>query len=138
LNLLFYEFYFEARDGKELYLSIWLLSDTGYFLSEEPGVDKRTVKSFAPVEVSSTKVGLVLYKNWRDDYGKIYNAQVALRRFIEKDGELPDDLKKGGVVAKCCDFSRLRDEISTDSVITELIELARTAGLPLKRVKKSA
>jgi hypothetical protein len=41
---------------------------------------------------------------------------------------------KGGLFGKCCDFSLLADEPSADGVIDELVLLARSHGLPLKRM----
>lgn len=137
LNLMFYEFQFEDRTGENVHLSMWLFSDTGYFLEEGPEGDKKPVSSFAPVEMSGTKVGFALCGAPKKHFGEMCDDRDAVRRFLSNDGELPEELMKDGVVALCCDFSRLRDEGSTDTVITELIERAKSAGLSLNRVKKS-
>jgi hypothetical protein len=139
LNLVFYDFHFlrEYEDGKELNLSIWLFSDTGYFLTDNPELDRQDVSGFAPVEVSGTKVGFLLYRKWEDSYTKFLDDPAAMGRFLKDERDLPEDLKSGGVVAKCCDFSRLSEESSTEAVITELIELAKAHGFELERVKKS-
>src|SRR5206468_2434303 len=52
LNLMFYEFHFQRETAKEqwLNLSIWLFSDTGYFISDERTREQTDVSTFVPVE----------------------------------------------------------------------------------------
>jgi hypothetical protein len=140
LNLMFYEFHFQREEpkGEWLNLSIWLFSDTGYYVSDHAAPDKRAINTFAPPEKSGTKVGFVLYHHWEDQYhGQLFDTPENLRRFIEK-GELPALLKDDGVLGTCYDFSRLADQTSADEVIAELIRLAKSKGFSLERQTKAA
>ena len=140
LNLMFYEFHFqrEGAKGKLVNLSIWLFSDTGYFISDHAAPDKRAVNTYASSEKSGTKLGIVVYHHWKEQYhGQLFDTPENLRRFIEK-GELPTLLKDDGVLGMCCDFSRLADQSSADEVITELIRLAKIKGFPLEQHTKPA
>lgn len=138
LNLYFYDFVFSKKiDDKEYRLSIWLFSDTGYFVSNNLSALQTEVNSFAPAENSGTKVGFVLYSEWNPEMDKFYTDKEAVRNFIENNAELPHLHQDAGVLAMCCDFSRLCDEVSTDAVIGELLKLAKSRDFPLERVKKA-
>ena len=139
LNLVFYDFHFtrEIDENKVLNLSIWLFSDTGYFISDSAAAEQTDVATFAPVENSETKVGFLLYRDWRDELNQFPSDKDAVCRFVENDGELPSKLKVAGILGKCCDFSRLSDEVSTDTVIAELVHMAQSNGFPLERMNKA-
>jgi hypothetical protein len=138
LNLVFYDFHFSKKFGeKDFNLSIWLFSDTGYFVSDNPSPVQTDVNSFAPVEHSGTKVGFIMYRAWKDELDQFRYDKEAVHRFLENHGELPRAHNEAGVFAMCCDFSRLSDEVSTDEVIAELVKLAKSHGFPLERVKKA-
>jgi hypothetical protein len=138
--MMFYEFHFNQQNAGEesLNLSIWLFSDTGYFISEDRASEKTDVTTFAPAEKSGTKVGFLLYRDWNQEYRQLRDNPEYLRRFLEYEGEIPSLLRNGGVLGKACDFSRLSGDRSTDTVIDELIQLARSGGLLLDRVRKPA
>jgi hypothetical protein len=138
LNLMFYDFHFqrEVAKGQWLNLSIWLFSDTGYFISDNQARDQTDVNTFVPAEKAETKVGFLLYQHWKPEYDQLRDNEEYLRRFLEHGGELPDLLKNGGVLGKCCNFSQLADEASTEAVIDGLVNLAQDGKLPLNRIKK--
>ena len=137
LNLMFYEFYFEREDAEQqaINVSMWLFSDTGYFISDHPAAQETDVTTFAPVEKAGTKIGFLLYQDWKEAYSQIRTNHEYLRRFIE-NGEIPEFLENEGIRGKSFDFARLSDDISTEAVIDELVILAKSGGLPLSRVKR--
>lgn len=138
LNLVCYDFNFEqntAATGK-IDLTICLMSDTGFYVSDKPQVSKIDVTSFKAAESSETKVGFLLYREWQNNFTAVRWERTAIRRFIENNGELPSEMMKAGVVGKCCSFARICDEDSADSVIDELLHLAKSKGFPLERVRK--
>jgi len=138
LNLVFYDFCFTKQVGEKGYnFSIWLISDTGYFISDDPTPVQTDVATFAPTDRSGTKVGFILYRTWNDELDQFRHDRDAVRRFIENNGELPHAHKNAGAFAMCCDFSRLSDEVSTGEVITELVKIAKLHGFPVERVKKA-
>jgi hypothetical protein len=139
LNLVFYDFHFTQKNGEKdiLKFSIWLFSDTGYFVSDDTATAQTDVATFASAENSGTKVGFLLYREWTAEFDQFRYDKDAVRRFIENDGELPSKLKDAGIIGKCCDFSRLTDEVSTDTVIAELVHLAQSNGFPLERMNKA-
>jgi hypothetical protein len=138
LNLVFYDFCFSKKIGeKDFNFSIWLFSDTGYFVSDNPEADQTDVNSFAPVEHSGTKVGFIMYHTWNKELDQFHSDKEAVRRFLENNGELPQAHKDAGVFAMCCDFSCLSNDESTEEVIAELVKLAKSHDFPLERVKKA-
>jgi hypothetical protein len=137
---MFYEFHFnrEITEKDVINLSIWLFSDTGFFISDHAAPDKRVVNTFASPEKSGTKFGFLVYRHWKEEYyGQLRDTPANLRRFIE-EGELPALLSEDGVLGMCSDFSRLADQNLADEVIAELVRLAKTKGFPLEQQPKSA
>ena len=141
LNMMWYEFYFEqeAPSKAPFYLSLWLVSDTGYFASEDPAAGRTALDLFASPEASGTRVVCLLYDD-NADYDSIYafgaESKEVLRRFLDL-GEMSEVFTRGKVFAKCYDFSRLMDEQSTDAVIDDMIRGAKTKGFTLARVGKA-
>lgn len=138
LNFVFYEFYFnrETKGGSELEFSIWLFSDTGYFVSDNPRPDKTTVSSFAEAEDSSTKVAFLFYNDWNDRHNAFRDDRDAVRQFLDT-GKLPATLEHDPIRAACIDFSRLCDAKSTDDLIDELVRLDVDGRFQLKRMTKA-
>ena len=138
LNLVFYEFYFEKEIGGNEFLCLSILSfgDTGYFISDSPAADRTDVATFAEAENSGTKVGFLLYRTWNEEFNRFYDDKN-VRRFLGNHGTVPEDLKETEILGKCCDFSRLADELSTEEVINELVRHAQSNGFPLERIKKA-
>ena len=138
LNLVFYDFDFTwTAAGEEFYLSVSLVSDTGYYLRQDPAAERTDVGAFAPAEVSATKVGFLLYRQWEDEYNRFKEDPEEFRRFFANDGELPEDIQAAGLVGKSADFSRLADQESADALIAELVHRARQHGYPLARIRKT-
>ena len=139
LNMVLYgfDFYRSVGEGSFIRLTIWLFSDTGFYLSDDTNCEKTDVATFASVECSGTKVGFLIYREWQDGWNHFGESKELLRRFLEKEGELPEDFKDSEIVGKCCDFSRLSDEESTDAVLGELVNLAKSKGFSLERIKKA-
>jgi len=139
LNLMFYEFHFQGQlsDKSDINLSIWLFSDTGYFVSNHAAPDKRDINTFALPENSATKMGFLFYRHWDESYYPLLKDTLGnLRRFVEK-GEIPSQMHEGGVLGMSCDFSRLSNQISADELIAELVILAKTTGFELDQQNKA-
>lgn len=139
LNLIFYEFHFNRQVSRDncLNMSIWLFSDTGFFVSDHAAPDKLAVSTFASPEKSGTKLGFLFYRKWKDSYyPMLRDTPENLRRFIEKN-KLPAQMEDCNLFGICCDFSRLADGTSADEVVTELVRLGSAKGFPLERQSKA-
>lgn len=141
LNMMWYEFYFELEgvDPAPFYLSIWLVSDTGYFASADPAAERYAVEGFASPEASGTKLVFLLY-DAEADYDALYavsaDAKEELRRFFV-EGVTPQLFEQYKVFGRCYDFAEVRDEPSTDALIDNLIQSAKAKGYTLARVNKA-
>jgi len=129
LNLYFYDFHFvREQDGEEpVNLSIWLFSDTGYFVSKHPSPDETDIDTFARAEDSGSKVGFIAYRQWTEDYDFIEDSE-AVRTFLENNGQLPKLLHDAGIRAMVRDFSCLTCQDSTDILVSELAEFLKSSG----------
>jgi hypothetical protein len=140
LNLMQYEFYFfrELGRGKELWFSVILVSDTGYFSSKSETLQKTDVADFLPAEQARTMVGFIMstreLNQWKPEF---QGDRAAMRSFVEKGGKLPPKFAAPGFVTKCYDAGRLMSEASTSALIDELIVVANGAGIPLERVSRN-
>ena len=136
LNMMEYEFHFtqDIDGGTVLRLSILLISDTGYFCSENETLDQTNVSDFLAPEQSFTEVCFILSgNNWPDT--SFMEDKKVMKSFIETRGTLPAEIAAEGIIGKCCNFSRLASEEDTNVLIDELIACANRAGIPLKRLK---
>lgn len=134
LNLVFFDFTFkpaeEPAEAQPVLFAIFLVSDTGYFLSERADVHKTRTETFETPESSGTKVGFFFFRDWPDNNNFI-NDRLAVQRFLQSGAELPEELRKMGVIGKCVDFRELADQESTDRVVASLEEWARVNGFHL-------
>lgn len=135
LNMYYYDMFFE-RESDNLKFSIFLFSDTGYFVSEHPAPEETDIKTFSPAETSGTMLGFLFYREWPEDVSTLMSERKVLCRWIQ-EGELPPLLHARAVFGTCCDFARVCDEGSADGVIEELVTLAKTNKLAVKRGKKT-
>lgn len=122
LNMVFYEFHFhkELEDGEELRLSIFLISDSGYFSSQKDNVHKTEVVGFAPPESSLSKVGFIFSANgWPVNIGFL-NREEDIQRFLET-GNLNSEQAEAGYLARCYDISQLLTEQGADAIINEFL-----------------
>ncbi len=138
LNLVHFDFNFAkiSEDGEEIFLSIMLFSDTGFYISANMDADPTDVRAFANVEFSETKVGILIYREWLDAWNSTFYEKQSIRRFLEHDGELHEEIRLAGVVGKCFRFSQLSDEASADALVAEIIQLGRSNNFPLARNRK--
>ncbi|RYD71526.1 MAG: hypothetical protein EOP84_24740 [Verrucomicrobiaceae bacterium] len=134
LNLYFHEFHFIKKvDSEEtLNLSIWLFSDTGYYCSSHPEIDETDLSTFAKPEESNTKIGFILYRQWREEYEVAYEDEP-VRLFLKEGGKLPPLLEKAGIRATLYDFSEVAGQQSTDVLLGKLIQFGNAHGFPLTR-----
>lgn len=136
LNLVFYDFHYstDAEDG--INVSMWLFSDTGYFMSDDHSGLQTEPHSFALPDLSSTKVAFLLYKKWKDEFNSFSRDKAAIRHFLETD-ELPKALADAGIVAKCYDFACLSDERTADELIDNLVKFGNKHDFELKLAPKA-
>lgn len=136
LNLYFHDFHFyKNQPGTDaLNLSIWLISDTGFFESKHPSPDETDITTFARAEESGTKIGFVLYRQWKEEYDFIGDSE-AVRTFLETGGQLPPRLHEAGIRAMVRDFSCVAGPDSTDGLLAELVHFANANGFPLGRMQ---
>lgn len=138
LNFIEYEFHFtRRREEGSMWLSILLISDTGYFCSKSEEADKRDVDSFLPVEEAGSKVGFLL-SNTRWPEPTFMRAKDGMKTFIEGSGELPLDFVKAGVIGRCWSLARLASEDEANRVVDDLVIAARENGIRLERVERKA
>lgn len=135
LNLVFYDFTFSRGTSKEssVFLSIWLISDTGYFMSEDANGRKTDVDRFAPPEKSATVVAFIFFRDWP---GNFHDDRAAVRTLLETRGKLPKRLEDSEVWAQCYDFAEMADAESADAVIGKLEAFAKSKDFPVERTPK--
>ena len=119
--MVFYEFHFhrELADGRELRLSIFLISDSGYFSSERGNIEKTEVAAFASSESSVSKVGFIFSASGWPNIGFL-NANEEIQRFIES-GRLNPEHEAEGYLARCYDIAQLLTEQGADAIIHEFL-----------------
>lgn len=138
LPMMFYDVTFICGKGTSSppRMTVWLLSDTGYFDSKDPTPEKTNVQTFSHAEESRTMLGFFFYREWKDEYDNLAEDRASMREFLDK-GRLPGNFTADGVVGMCADFSRITDVESADELVTELSELAKTGGFAIERVRKA-
>jgi hypothetical protein len=137
LNMVQYEFHFtRGGEGGGLWrFSILLISDTGYFCSTSDEAQKRDIDSFLPLEESATKVGFLLSaREWPAP--AFMRDKEGMKRFIERDGEMPPEHVAAGVVSGCWSLARLASEEEASRLVDEIVLRARANNIPLQRVEK--
>jgi hypothetical protein len=139
LNLYFYEFHFmkQEEEGKQIFLSILLFSDTGFYLNESVAPDRDDPGTYPSAEQSQTKVGFTFYRHWKGDYDSLFANRQQTRDFLI-DEKLPAMLLEGGVRGMVRDFSCLAEQESTDTLVTELIGFGAREGFRLGGVSAAA
>lgn len=138
LNLVHFDFNFSKTvEGEgDIYLSIMLFSDTGFYVSADKDAEYTDISSFASVENSETKVGILLYREWLEAWDTSFYEKESIRRFLEHDGELPEEIRLAGVLGKCFKFSQLSDQASADALVAEIIQFGTSNNFPLSRNRK--
>jgi hypothetical protein len=130
-------FFRNIEGEKELGLSIMLFGDTGIYLGNARQDEEPDNSTFPAAEHSKTKVGFLLFRDWEDEWDGLFFGRDGMRRFLEQDGSMPEAISSTCVVGKCFDFSQLANEDSTERLITDLIQFAKTKGFTLERIKES-
>jgi len=133
LNLIAYDFHFlgslETED--DLGFSAFLISDTGYFCSDNDKPEKTDTTSFLPANKSRSLIGFIMSMgDWEAGY--MEDAE-AMKVFIEQDGKIIKPYARDGTFSCCFDLERLVSEPAVNELIDELIQRANQAGIPLKR-----
>ena len=138
LNLVHFNFNFsKTTEGEgDISLSIMLFSDTGFYIAADKDADATDISSFASVENSETKVGILFYREWLKKWDTSFYEKESMRRFLEQDGESPEEIRLAGVFGKCFNFSQLSDEASADALVAEIIQFGTRNNFPLSRNRK--
>jgi hypothetical protein len=127
-------FMHEKEGNEDFRFTVWVFSDTGYFLGE--GDDRCEPGAFAAAQNSRTMIGCVFFREWKEEeYGNFVDDKAAVRVFLEKGGELPASFK--GMAGRCYDFTQFADEAAMSVVLKDLIEVGASAGFPLSRATKN-
>lgn len=92
LSMYFYEFHFypQKNNNNETHFSVFLLNDTGYFLSaRDAPLHRKTLSGFADVEKSATKLILIAgYNCWDAWNGDWLDTEFTLNPFgVNVQGE---------------------------------------------------
>jgi len=135
LNMMMFEFHFLRPIDKEKYLrlSILLISDTGFFCAEDETLQKANTHGYIPAERAATKLGFIISgEHWPDT--SFMGNKATMKKFIEENGELPEEWKRLGIIAICVDLSRIASEEETNSLLDEIVAFANKAGIPLNRI----
>lgn len=136
LNLYFYDFTFTRGVSKkdQVFLAVWLFSDTGYFLSDDDAGTKTDTSRFLPPDKSTTTVAFFFYRIWPDP--PFFDNRAVVRNLLKTGGTLPKEYIAAGVQGVCHDFARLATVESADALIGELEVFAKLHGFPIERAKR--
>ena len=137
--MMLYEYFFTRalENGGKLFVSVLLISDTGYFFSDHDQPDKARTLDYAPAEQSRTCIGFLATTNiehWKGPAFVWNRAQM--KTFIETGGDLPEEYGAAAICGKCYHFSRLSSEDETNRLIDELVSAFSGKGIPLKRLER--
>ena len=130
LNMYCYEFQFARTDETVITLSILLISDTGFFMGNH--ASKIETSRFLPAEDSKTCIGFVMSNGAPTDTSFTGKSED-MKAFL-KDGKLPAEYERRGIVGLCYPFECLTSKASTDALIDKIVAESRVAGLALSRI----
>ncbi len=133
LPMMCWEFHFVKEIGENQYLSLslFVVSDTGFYEGQKETPSKEDVASFAPADHSSTRLAFMLRPGHFENLPFMQNRETMGRFFNE--GLLPADLKAKGFVGESHDMSCLSDEASADIIVARILKLAKKHSMPLER-----
>lgn len=116
LNMYCYEFYFGEKviDGNAIGLSVWLVSDTGYYDAESD--EPLNLDSFSKVGSSITKLVFVIGKNiWHNDLDDFWeNARKDVTEYVKRDN---NEI----LIAKSFELSRFLNSDEARRCLQELV-----------------
>ena len=132
-----FRFWKGLPDDKCLSLSFFVISDTGFIERAEDTSNKERLSDFALPDQSSTKFAFILHKDiWDGQVPPFMSDRSQMKNFMEKNGTLPEDLIKAGIVGKCYDMSCLTSESTADEVIKDVIAFAQANSWPIEYKNK--
>lgn len=136
LPMVLYCFNFQKDDdgGEKFRFSIFLFSDTGFFVSDSALSDKTDVDSFAPPESSGTKLGFLFFYDWPKGF---FLEREEIAEFIKNDGSLPSRFDGAMVIGTISDFHKFSDEESALVEIMKIVNIGKEKGFPLEPVSRN-
>ena len=136
LPMMCWEFHFAKKTGENQYLSlsIFIVSDTGFYDGPDETSENGDVPSFAPADQSSTRLAFMLRPGLFENFPFMEN-RGEMGSFVKK-GLLPADLKAQGFVGESHDMSCLSNEASADIIVARILSLAKEHSMPLERALK--
>lgn len=129
LQMVCYQFQLnKVLDGRAYSLFLLVISDTGFFESDE-GVGREDTDKYAEAANSSTKFAFILCRTGTDGWNSLefLNDKKAVREFIQPEGHLPQGSGADGLFGKCYEMSCLASEAETDKVVRDIVELAKAS-----------
>lgn len=123
LSMYCYEFWFGSVSGVQL--SVWIVSDTGYFDIDYS--KKEDVTTFAECDASKTKLVFVIGKDvWHTDM-QLNNKRPGIEQYLKKQIEqeecvenFNDEYKKGILIIKSFDLVQFSNENDAYSALSQV------------------
>lgn len=134
LNMYHYEFNFKSWEsaGKELHLSVFIQSDTGFY--DRPNAIVNQLDTFASVEASATRLQFLVGSNlWHSAVAKEF--ALTQRSSCTEYTLLTDANTPGGLlIVKSFPLEEFSDEQAIDHCLTELVTFCNANGIPELRL----
>lgn len=125
LNLYLHEFHFREEELRYRYrinLSVFLVSDTGYF--DALNADKSNTKTFVPADESTSKLVFMIGKDaWHDSFD---DFQL---NFKSNSPDFIRTTKKGTVLAKSFELDTFSSQMSAIQAFRQLLSFWRENGI---------
>jgi len=125
LYMYYYEFHFRHNDG--LFLSVFLLNDSGYFETNfEKDISPLAVEEFKDVNNSETKLIFVAgYKVWKPEFGNNWNS----KEFILNNSGKADN---SNMIFKSYNLDKFFNEEDTLIQLKDFEKYCNQNEIPLK------
>jgi len=125
LNLYLHEFHFREEELRYRYhinLSVFLVSDTGYF--DTPNAEKNIIKTFVPADQATTKLVFMIGKDaWHDGFDDFE------LNFKSKSPDYVRTTKKGKVLAKSFELDAFSSQMGAIQAFRQLLNFWRENGI---------
>ncbi|WP_224995948.1 hypothetical protein [Cesiribacter sp. SM1] len=133
LNLYFYEFNFEKPQvGVDaISFAVYIQSDTGYYDAKNIGDHsfKLSEDAFAPVNISATRLLLVVGKNIWKNNDLLHEANL---KSTQKEGIIEVDGKQASTYFKAYDLQQFFNEESSRKALADFSKSCSTHGIPFE------
>ncbi|UYZ58062.1 hypothetical protein [Hymenobacter latericus] len=129
LNMYHYEFFLgeELVGEHRIRLAVVLQSDTGFY--DQAGAEQTDIRSFAPVEVSETRLRFLIGKNtWHGEFESEFSPTAV--RACTGYTNLKTADGNGTLITKAFPITAFLDEQSTRQVLAEFVAHCHLHGIP--------